>query len=271
MSRRKQILGVGFLFAAAVSAPATASAQQPAAPAPSVNDYPACPKPLENEEAKKKFIAARQDYEEGSYDSALKRFRDAYALDCKPELLLLISATWERKGDKQQAIFALELFVQRAPKDHPDMTTTQSKIENLKKQSPPPPPPVTPPPPPPQAADPNEHTIYPWLVVGLGVVAIPVGIVLVATAPDVPSNCNEDTGKCTVVPGRESEEQKDRDTAGKAVGQPVVGIVIAAGGAALIAGGLLWHFLEPTGPKDKAKLRPSIAPGFAGLSYTGSF
>ena len=39
-----------------------------------------------------------------------------------------------------------------------------------------------------------------------------------------------------------------------------------------LGGGLLWHFLEPTGPKEKsARIAPAVGPGFAGLSLTGKF
>jgi len=264
---------VGLLFAAAVSAPTAAHAQQPANAA----DYPACAKTTENnDEAKRKFIAARQDYEEGNYDSALKRFRDAYALDCKPELLLLIAATWERKGDRQQALTALELYVQRAPKDAPDMSTTQQKIENLKRliatQPPPPPPPMTPPP---AQVEQHEHTIYPWLVVGLGAAGIAAGIILLVTVPELPPNCMIDVERCIRRDPLQSNDSfaDDQARAGDHKGQPLVGGIVTAAGGLVVAGGLIWHFLEPTGPKERSarRLVPTVAPGFAGLSFTSKF
>lgn len=48
-----------------------------------------------------------------------------------------------------------------------------------------------------------------------------------------------------------------------------------AGGAVLVAGGLLWHFLEPTGPVAKGalspKLTPNVTPGYAGMSFGCTF
>ncbi|MDF2697318.1 MAG: hypothetical protein K0S65_5701, partial [Labilithrix sp.] len=83
-----------------------------------------------------------------------------------------------------------------------------------------------------------------------------------------------DKKSCTPRPGESTEEAaKRQDEAGKSVDQPKWGTVVAIGGGALIAGGLLWHFLEPTGPKEstKTKLRPSVAPGYAGLALGGTF
>ncbi|MBX3229785.1 MAG: tetratricopeptide repeat protein [Labilithrix sp.] len=276
MSRRTQIFGAGVLLAAALSRPGIAAAQPASSspPAPAASDYPPCTPKGDSEEGKRKYIAARQDYDEGNYDSALKRFKDAYAIDCKPELLLLVASTYERKGERQQALAALEAYVQRAPKDSPEMPTTQAKIENLKKQiataSPPPPPPQQPPPQP--QVEQQEHTIWPWLVVGAGVLAVGIGVAVVLTSPDLPEGCSEDTLKCTQQPGQSDVAfQKAQDQAGAAKWQPMWGGVTIGGGAVLIAGGLVWHFLEPTGPKENARLTPSVGPGFAGLSYGGSF
>lgn len=270
---RKHIIGLGLLLATATSMPAFAqSAGQ---------EYPACTKTVsagDSELAHQKYIAGKQDYDEGNYDSALRRFRDAYTLDCtKHELLVIISAAYERKGDKKEAVTALETYVARSP-SAPDLGTYQAKIDNLKKQlaaAPPPSATVEPQPAtPPAKTETREHTIYPWIAVGAGVVALGVGIAVVATAPDLPKNCNRDTERCDRNPGETDDEYKKRqDEAGKAVGQPLWGSVAAIGGGALIVGGLLWHFLEPTGPKEsgKTKLRPALSPGYAGLALGGSF
>lgn len=245
-----------------------------AAEAPS-NPYPTCNKnvsPAESENAHQKYVAGKLDYDEANYDSAIRRFRDAYALDCtKHELLIIISAAYERKGDKKEAVAALETFLARVPTS-PDAGTYQTKIENLKKliaaQAPPPPPPEQPKP------EMHEHSVVPWVLVGAGVVALGVGIALVATAPDLPPDCDRKTEECIPRPGETPAQlQKRQDEAGRALGQPLWGTVTIIGGGALVAGGLIWHFLEPTGPKEKVALRPSpaVAPGFAGVSLGGSF
>jgi tetratricopeptide (TPR) repeat protein len=289
MRCRKQILGLGLLLTVATSVPAFAQ--------PSGQAYPQCTKTVsssESEIAHQKYIAGKQDYDEGNYDSAIRRFRDSYALDCtKHELLIIISAAYERKGDKKEAIEALETYVARAP-SAPDVGTYQAKIENLKKQlaaATPPPPATTAPPanPPPSAETSSGHSPWPWVMVGVGGAAVIAGVIVMLIAPDLPPGCDESTETCkylnpnvsdTPVGNQQKpsdEEARDlaarRETAGKALAQPKIGLGIAIGGGVLVAGGLLWHFLEPTGSKEtgKTKLRPNLAPGYAGLTLGGSF
>ena len=71
--------------------------------------------------------------------------------------------------------------------------------------------------------------------------------------------------------------QTRQDKAGQSVGLTLGGTIAIIAGAGVVAGGLLWHFLEPTGRaepttgKTKPKLTPNVAPGYAGLSLGGSF
>lgn len=247
--------------------------------------YPPCTRTSvpagDSESAHAKYIAGKQDYDEGNYESAVRRFRDAYALDCtKHELLLYISSAYERKGDKKEALSALETYVARVP-NAPELNTYQAKIDNLKKdlaKAPPPAPasattkPVTPAQP---TAEPRGHTPYPWIVVGVGGAAMAAGLAVALTAPSLPSNCSDSTGQCVPRAGESpSDVDNDKSTATRSKNQPPLGWGIFGGGAALVAGGLIWHFLEPTEPKkDSAKTRvtPSIAPGFAGMTVGGAF
>ena len=156
--------------------------------------------------------------------------------------------------------------------------TLQDRIAEEKKKAAATPPPSgtsTPPPPPEQT-----HTVYPWIVVGGGVVALAVGIVLLATVPTLPAECDAKTQTCNRLKNpdgspKETEKQyQDRQAdAGRHVNQPIIGGIVTAGGAVLIAGGLLWHFLEPTGPKDaaKTKVQPQLGSGYAGLAFTHRF
>lgn len=265
--RAAVVLGIG-LFAA--------SAHADAAP------YPSCARSVdaaESELAHQKYIAGRQDYEEANYDSAVRRFRDAYALDCaKHELLVIIAAAYERKGDESAAIAALEAFIARVPSD-PAVGTYEAKIANLRKQlatkRPAPDEPVLPAPetasPPPE----RQHTVVPWVVAAAGGVALGVGIVLIATAPDLPRACDDASRSCSVLAGESPADFAQRKgDAGKAASQPVWGAIVTAGGAALVVSGILWHFLEPSrAAKDptKATFRPELGPGIAGASFGGVF
>lgn len=273
--RRKHIIGFGLLLAAATSVPAFAQ--------PAGQSYPSCTKTVstgESELAHQKYIAGKQDYDEGNYDSALRRFRDAYTLDCtKHELLIIISAAYERKGDKKEAVNALETYVARSP-GAPDVPTYQAKIDNLKKQIAAAPPPTATAAPAPTTTAPTaggevqEHTVFPWIVVGAGVAALGVGIALIATAPELPGGCDANTKTCQKRTEESSADFENRQAeAGRSVDQPKWGTIVTVGGGALVVGGLVWHFLEPTSPKEtaKTKVRPSVGPGFAGLAVGGAF
>ena len=50
------------------------------------------------------------------------------------------------------------------------------------------------------------------------------------------------------------EYQQRQDDAGRHVNQPTIGAIALGTGAVLMAAGLLWHFLEPTGPKSSARV-----------------
>jgi hypothetical protein len=117
----------------------------------------------------------------------------------------------------------------------------------------------TPPPPPPAPSEPprtREHGMAPWVVVTVGAAAAATGIILLVAAPPVPPNCNATTSVCartSSTPGGvpdETNEQlnKDQDQAGSHVTLTKVGVVSLIAGVAIAGGGLLWHFLEPTGP-----------------------
>jgi hypothetical protein len=88
---------------------------------------------------------------------------------------------------------------------------------------------------------------------------------------NIPDECNFDTQKCQ--PGATPEITNDRnETAGRGHGLYLTGLVIGVSGAVVAVGGLVWHFLEPTGPekqdppaKDKST-QWSLAPVFNGTS-----
>jgi hypothetical protein len=88
------------------------------------------------------------------------------------------------------------------------------------------------------------HTIYPWLLVGVGTVAAGVGTVLIAAAPNLPTNCQKD-GPCTRN-AKETDAQlaADQSEASKSQSEPTWGLVAIAVGAILVAGGLYWYFAE---------------------------
>jgi hypothetical protein len=277
MRARKLVIASSLLVAALMAAPAREAHAQAATGV--AQPYPAAcspdsVRPAESERAHTMYAAGKILYDDKHYNEAIVQFRDAYKRDCsKHDLLIIISRAYELNGDKAEALRALETYVERVP-NSPDITTHKNGIDSLKRQIAAQPPPSAAPTAPP--AEVREHTIPPWIVVGAGGVAVIAGIVVVATAPSAPAGCDASSETCTKVPGETPAAfSKRQEEAGRAKNQPVYGGIVIGGGAALVVGGLLWHFLEPTGPVEKAsakpKLTPQVSPGYAGLSLGGSF
>jgi tetratricopeptide (TPR) repeat protein len=292
MRARTYAFGLGLFFAVGLSsAPALAQG------AP--DEYPACakaPTPEEEKAGHERYIAGKADYDEANYDSAITRFKDAYKKDCnKHELLIIISRAYEQKGDRDAAVRALDEYLKRTPANAGDRSTFEQRRNKLK-----------------ELADKEKkdkaaaaaaaagnangagapaekatggHTVYPWIVVGVGGAAIVAGAILLVAAPELPPNCDKATNECSLKDSagnpvsNPTQTQKDKlaedqDTAGKSVGMTTGGLIALIAGGGLVAGGLIWHFVEPTvttGHNKSPKLTPAVAPGYAGLSLGGSF
>jgi hypothetical protein len=120
----------------------------------------------------------------------------------------------------------------------------------------------------------REHTVFPWIVVGLGVATLTTGIVVFVTSPELPSGCEKSSKTCTKQPGETAAAFATRqEQAGKSESQPTLGLLVGAAGLGVVGAGLLWHFLEPTGPEKTGALRftPWAAPGSAGGLLGASF
>jgi tetratricopeptide (TPR) repeat protein len=281
---RKVAVGVIFLLVGvATSAPALAQSTAPAYPA-------ACPASsvpqAKSDEAHSFYGAGRALYDEGNYNAAIAQFREAYKRDCsKHDLLVIISRSYELNGDRAEAIRALEAFVERS-KDSPDLGTHRTKIENLKKQlaAQPPPPPPTPPP------EVREHTVLPWLLVGAGIAAVITGTIVVIVAPKLPPSCDDASKVCSLKDpsgaprpadklneGEKGQLAKDQNTAAQSIDLTRGGLITLFLGIGAIGGGLLWHFLEPTGPVaatgaiKPTRITPDVRSGYAGMSLGGTF
>jgi hypothetical protein len=116
------------------------------------------------------------------------------------------------------------------------------------------------------------HTIPPWIVFSVGLAGVVAGTVVVLTA--LPSNCNKATAKCVKNPGEtDAQLAADQDQAGQSDARPTLGFIIGGIGLGVAAGGLLWHFLEPTRERSSTALRfsPWAAPGAAGFGVGRAF
>jgi len=258
------------------------------------------------------FLSGKGFLDEANYDKAISYFKDAYSIDCSVHGILPIIATaYERKGDKAEAIRALEEYVKRAPtasdreiierrmknlrdqlaQEHPTATatvptatstagtaptgtgTTAATVEPTATGT------TTAPTSTVSTGGPSQHSLLPWVVVGVGAAAaITGGIIFGIGSSDVSSAekfCpTHDT--CT--------NASARDQGNRGRGEETAGIVVGAIGIAGVAGGLVWHFVEPQSPgpgmggSGSAATRPAaphvlpeVKPGYAGLSVGGTF
>lgn len=124
----------------------------------------------------------------------------------------------------------------------------------------------------PPGADGGGHSLPPWIVVGVGGAALIAGVVIFATTPTRPSNCNADSQKCVRREGQsDADLADDKDRAGTADSQPVLGAIVGAAGLALIGGGLAWHFLESSGSKSAVRVIPWTTGKSTGLGLSATF
>jgi len=117
------------------------------------------------------------------------------------------------------------------------------------------------------------HTAYPWILGGLGVTTLAIGIVWLAATPAFPESCNQTTQTCQRLAGESEAAYKDRQgRAGRADGQPSEAAVIMGIGGALLVGGIVWYLLEPSGSRSGA-IRPTpwTTANAAGVSLGGTF
>jgi hypothetical protein len=249
------------------------------------------PSPQDIEGARGAHEAASQFYDRGDYEKAIRYWRDAYDFDCTAHgVLLNIANAYEKKGDKQGAITALETYLARA-KTASNVATIQARVTNLKGSltpansgtgyAPPPPPTSTAQPTstasaaptasssaaPPPPSGPRPYGNIPLYVAGGGGVVGVVGIVLTlvgsgkySSAKDAcPTfvNCGNDIA---------SKGNSGRTLTG-------VGLTMDVLGGLAVGGGLVWHFAF-NAPKDSAPTAvvvPLVGPGTQGVSVIGRF
>ena len=118
------------------------------------------------------------------------------------------------------------------------------------------------------------HTVAPWILIGVGGAVVITGAVYIISAPRVPPNCDESSGSCKAAPNESPDAlARDRSQAGASVGRRTLGSVTIIAGASVLVAGLLWHFLEPTGPRRMAQttIVPWSTGNAGGISALGAF
>jgi hypothetical protein len=104
--------------------------------------------------------------------------------------------------------------------------------------------------------------VLPWLVVGAGVVAAGTGTYFFIQGSNDSSKLDSTCGSNCSPSARDA-----------ASGKKTTGVILLATGLAAAGGGLVWHFLEPTGPGAGAG-RFGVGPmvgGASGLVASGAF
>ncbi len=267
-------------------------------------------KPEAADEARKAFIAGKTKSDESSYDEALALFVTAYQKDCtRHTFLQLIAKVLELQTNYDEAVRALRLYLDRQSMTGAERAPIETKIKNLQAQSDKrkrdaaaaaSSPSAKVAAPPPELVLVREHTIGPWIATGAGVVVLAAGIGLTAAFSKVPTGCrtlqagDPSLGSCKEFAkdsqGRPTSQCKVKYSEGdgfcSAGGDPQeaqrnvllkgIGIGGIVAGSVIIVGGLLWHFLEPTGPVSRQgrrlpKMTPELSPSYAGLSLSGAF
>ena len=246
--------------------------------------YPECTSPPTNEEveaAKGAFAAGRAAFEEADYERAITYWQDAYRRDCTAhDLLRNLARAYELSNQKEDAILALETYLERVP-DTEKREQFQVRIEKLKEQidkeaaaeaAPPPvPPPVQPPaaseppsnpPPPPPAKKPKA----PLFIAAGGAVVASAGAVgyLISTSQvkDFQDECGSDRKECPSTDVEaDANSWRSRQIAFGAVTWVGVGVLGA---------GIGWYALAPR-RSESVRVQPAIGPGIAGLSVSGRF
>lgn len=117
--------------------------------------------PATEKAARTQLATADRAFRQGDYDGALGHLQAAYAIDPRPEYLIVFAQVYRAMGDPQRAINACELYLSTAPQgpraNEARGLAAAARVE-LDKKKPAEPPPSTPPPTPPsQTSTPPER------------------------------------------------------------------------------------------------------------------
>jgi hypothetical protein len=246
--------------------------------------------PERNRRASDLFKTGKIAAENMEREKAIFYYLDAYRADCTGHgVLLKIAELWEAKGNKAEALRYTQAFLDRAKADDPNRESATVRRDRLKREvaastatattstptstattttaptstasvAPPPTSTAT-------TGGDSGHSVVPWIVVGVGgAVLITGGLVTIigsGKVSDAEKTCNA-SHQCT------DPAAIDKGNSGR--NMETIGVIVGSVGLAAVIGGLVWHFVEPTTPKqDGARVVPQVAPGYGGLSVVGRF
>jgi hypothetical protein len=289
------------LVATAAAVPALA--QTTSTGAPLVYAQTCDPKTADTQRAIQIFKLGQQFLSEANFDKAIGLFKDAYDTDCTAiELLRWLADAFDRKGDRAEEVRALKEYLRRNP-NPADVDTLKRRITNLGGTLETAPTTSTSAPvtattsaptatvvptatatstgaptttatstaTTPTSSPGGGHTIPPWIVTGAGGAALITGGILYVIGAGKVSTADKD---CNPNPpgSRQCTNQNAINDGNSGRSLETVGLIVGVVGILGVGGGLVWHFLEPTGPSSpSAGLAPAVGPGYAGVSLGGSF
>lgn len=271
--------------------------------------YPECTaEPTESDiaAAKGAFQAGQASFNEADYERAITYWEDAYRRDCTAHALLLnLARAYELKGDKAQAVEALQTFLARKP-ESPQKDQIERRIVVLNQQIATESPaaaeaaPVSEQAKPPQEQDPepapasvetaapaeavesDRHWIGPLVVGGVGLAATVTGVVLHSIGSSDEQDAEE------ACPTRRQCPHSVEELGNSGIFKQKVGVSLIIGGGVTMAGGVVWYFL--TKPETvsadvedgRAAARkptlgsrwlvvPEAGQGYAGFTARGTF
>ena len=289
------------LLGMVVGVPALAQTVTPSAYPPACDDAKVTKS--DRDRAHTVFLSGKQYLEEANYDKAISYFKDAYSIDCSVHgILPIIASAYERKGDKREAIRALEEYQQRAPTAG-DHEVIERRIKNLKDQVAQEQPTVTSPPsasasaaaptasassesappsssssaapmpPPPVHETTSYHQAGPWIVMGVGLAAVAGGAIAYGVGAGKVSSAENTCGSNHACPGTAVGTAAANDgNTGRTLDE--VGVTVGSIGLAAVVAGAIWHLVERPSEKGVAsshlRVNPLLAPRAAGISLEGS-
>lgn len=225
------------------------------------------------------FQAGSASYEEADYERAILYWEDAFRRDCTAlGNLLNLARAYQLAGQKQNAVTALETYLERKP-NATDADKIERRIEVLRAQieeerqqaqaeavSAPPPTSSDESAPAQDEANEPPAPVWPLFVAGGGLAVSVVGTVLWATNQSTINQCHSIGSGVYECPNNDVKGQAEA-----AQGPRNLGIGLTVGGAALTLGGAITYFVLKDQRQPAMGWTPSVGPGFAGLSYAGAF
>jgi tetratricopeptide (TPR) repeat protein len=241
-----------FLALAGAPAGAQPTAPAPAAPAPT-------PTPIADARARALLEEGLALYAAGRYDEAIERFQAGFAIEPREPFLYALGQAERRRGDCRRAIEYYEAFARmtRAPEEAAAARVQVERCRATLATDPPPPPPRPAATVAPTAAPRRPPATRTWRGDVLGHVLVGGGLVVAGVGGAIAWHARGQVGAA-------GDGYADFQRAIDAEGRQTIGALIAGGGLALAAAGVV-HYVWYDGPVDVA---PTAAPDAVGVVLT---